>query len=283
MARRDEGYWGKDIKKLSDWGNGRLNLRSIKLIADGALGSWGAKMYEPYSDNPSTTGIWCIPLERLQSDIPKYIADGWQVNVHCIGDEANGCVLDIFTSALEGKDATALRPRIEHAQIVRPKDLKRFAELGVIASMQPTHATSDMWYAKDRLGDRLKGAYAVKTLMNLGSRITLGSDFPVESHKPLDTFYAAVTRLSVDGASPDGPDGWQPEEKLTREEALKGLTLDPAYASFAERDLGSLMIGKRADFVVLDRNIMTVPAWEILQTKVLATVLDGVVEFGSFI
>jgi len=178
----------------------------------------------------------------------------------------------------------ALRPRIEHAQILTRDDLKRTGKLGVIPSVQPTHATSDMWYAEDRLGpERIQGAYAYRSLLDASPNrvLPLGSDFPVEGINPLLGFYAAVSRLSVKGDSPHGPGGWYPSERLSRSEALKGMTLDAAYASFSEDILGSLSIGKKADFVVLDRDIMTVPMEEILGAKVIATVIDGEAVYGK--
>jgi len=202
--------------------------------------------------------------------------------VHAIGDRANGIVLDTFEDALQGANVSILRPRLEHAQLMTQSDMQRLGKLGVIASVQPTHAISDMWYAEDRLGpDRVKGLYAFRSILNAGARITLGSDFPVEDMNPLSGFYAAITRLSPDGRSPHGPDGWFPEERLTREEALRGMTIDAAYASFTESMLGSLEPGKKADFVVLSQDIMTIPASQVLATKVLATVIDGQVVHGS--
>jgi len=196
--------------------------------------------------------------------------------VHAIGDRANGIVLDAFEASLKGVNVTASRPRLEHAQMMTESDMKRLGRLGVIASVQPTHAISDMWYAQDRLGpERVKGLYAFRSLIDSGARITLGSDFPVEAMNPLSGFYAAVTRVSPDGKSPHGPDGWFPEQRITRQEALRGMTIDPAYASFTETILGSLEVGKHADYVVLSQDIMTVPADEILATKVLVTALDG--------
>jgi len=214
--------------------------------------------------------------EVLFDFIPRFLRDGWQVNVHAIGDRANGIVLDAFEASLKGVNVTASRPRLEHAQLMTKADMERLGRLGVIASVQPTHAISDMWYAQDRLGpERVKGLYAFRSLIDSGARITLGSDFPVETMNPLSGFYAAVTRMSPEGDSPHGSNGWFPEQRLSRQEALRGMTIDPAYASFTETTLGSLEIGKRADYVVLSQDIMTIPANKILATKVLATALDG--------
>ncbi|KAG6832492.1 hypothetical protein H0H87_001417 [Tephrocybe sp. NHM501043] len=269
-------YWGNTTTPLIDAGDGRLTARSVKIFADGALRTGGAALYEPYEDNPTTNGFMRLDPEILFDYIPKFLRDGWQVNVHAIGDRANGIVLDAFEASLKGANVTALRPRLEHAQIMTVADMKRLGRLGVIASVQPTHAISDMWYAQDRLGfERVKLLYAFRSLIDNGARITLGSDFPVESMNPLSGFYAAVTRVSPDGKSPHGPGGWFPEQRISRHEALRGMTIDPAYASFTEKTLGSLEIGKRADYTVLSQDIMTVPANQILATKVLITALDG--------
>ncbi|KAE9403745.1 hypothetical protein BT96DRAFT_964408 [Gymnopus androsaceus JB14] len=285
-------YWGSQIPRLDHYGkHGRLTVRSIKLFTDGALGSWGAALLEPYSDKPDTTGIMRSTPKALSDLVKQFWKDGWQVCIHCIGDRANHVVLDVFQDLIEGNNAdgvkaniTEWRPRIEHAQIMTKEDLERAGRLGVIASVQPTHATSDMWYAETRLGpERIKGAYAYQTLLRESPNrvLALGSDFPVEGVNPLLGFYAAVSRLSVDGSSPHGDQGWYISEALSRAQALKGMTLDPAYASFVEHELGSLTPGKIADFVVLDRDIMKVPYAEILEAKVVATVIDGKTAYGS--
>ncbi|KAG1810276.1 amidohydrolase family-domain-containing protein [Suillus plorans] len=265
-----DDYWGGQIPRLIQHGfGGRLTVRSVKLFADGALGSFGAALFEPYSDNPSTSGTMRLHPEALAKLVKEFSTDGWQVNIHCIGDRANHVVLDIYDDMLANASFSidALRPRIEHAQILTPDDIKRIGKIPVIPSVQPTHATSDMWYAEDR-------ASPTRVL-------PLGSDFPVAGINPLLGFYAAVSRLSVTGDSPHGPGGWYPSERLTRAETLKGMTLDAAYASFSEDILGSLSIGKKADFVVLDRDIMTVPIEDILSAKVTATVIDGEVVYGN--
>lgn len=281
MGYMDVGYWN-GTERFDHYGpHQRLHLRSIKMVADGAIGSWGAAMYEPYTDNPSTSGFFVVSEQDLKDFIPRYLEEGWQVNVHCIGDRANGEVLDIMESALRGHNAHKVRLRIEHAQILRPNDILRMAKLGIIASVQPKQATSDMVYADARLGERVKSAYAYQTLLKTGARIALGSDMPVESPNPLVTFHAAIARVNATGGSPHGPDGWYPDEKLTRMQALRGMTTDAAYASFSENEVGELVPGKKADFVVLDRDIMTVDAQDILQTNVLATVVDGAVQYGA--
>lgn len=290
-------YWGGQIPKLEDYGSQeRLNVKSIKLFTDGALGSWGAALLEPYSDKPDTNGIMRISAESLDDFVQKFWDDGWGINIHCIGDRANKVVLDIFERILAAESAKTgeslhsvaarRRPRIEHAQIMRPEDLDRMGALGIIASVQPTHATSDMWYAETRLGPkRIKGAYAYQTLLQASPQhvLPLGSDFPVEGINPLLGYYAAVTRLDVHGNSPHGADGWYPQERLTRAQALKGMTLDAAYASFAEHRLGSLVRGKKADYVVFDRDFVDEagPAEDILKARVQATVVDGKIAYGK--
>ncbi|KAJ7129019.1 amidohydrolase family-domain-containing protein [Mycena crocata] len=279
------------IERLTNYGaHERLNLRSVKLFTDGALGSWGAALIAPYTDKPDTRGIIRTSPETMNQLIRSAWKAGMQVNVHCIGDRANEVVLGVFEDILAEEarsgraDVVAFRPRIEHAQIFQSSDFERIGRLGVIASVQPTHGTSDMWYAETRLGpDRIKNAYAYRTLLEASPNkvLPLGSDFPVEGVNPLLGFHAAVSRLGVDGRSPHGDGGWFPAERLTRAQALKGMTLDAAYASFAENDLGSLVVGKRADFVLLDRNIMEVEPAEILRTKVSATVIDGKVAYGT--
>ncbi|KAK7688493.1 hypothetical protein QCA50_008031 [Cerrena zonata] len=283
-----------DTPQLHQYGiDGRLDMRSIKIMTDGALGSWGAALLEPYSDDPTTSGIMRYEEETLSKLVQKWWEAGWGINIHCIGDRANKVVLDIYerlltnTSSSVSSESEKRRPRIEHAQIMRLEDLERTGQLGVIASVQPTHATSDMWYAETRLGpQRIKGAYAYQTLLRSSQKniLPLGSDFPIEGINPLLGFYAAVSRVDVRGNSPHASKGWYSNEKLTRVQALKGMTLDAAYASFAEQEIGSLEEGKKADFVVLDRNILDedlVGYSEILETKVMMTVIDGKIAFGG--
>ncbi|KAG1840207.1 amidohydrolase family-domain-containing protein [Suillus tomentosus] len=278
----NDPYWGNLSEPIINAGDGRLNARSVKIFADGALRSGGAALHEPYHDNPHTKGFMRLDPKVLLDVVSKFLRDGWQVNIHAIGDYANGVVLDTFEAALKDVDVTALRPRLEHAQILTQTDLERVGKLGVISSIQPTHAISDMWFAEERLGpERVKGLYAFRSLLDHGSRLAIGSDFPVEDMNPLAGFHAAITRLSPEGQSPNGPSGWFPEQRLTRMEALRGMTIDAAYASFTEDSLGSLVPGKRADYVVLSQDIMTVPVDQILSTKVQATVIDGRAAFGQ--
>ncbi|KAG5641829.1 hypothetical protein DXG03_004132 [Asterophora parasitica] len=285
LPEADAPYWGNTstplVAKLRGDNTGsRLSGRSVKLFADGALRSGGAALNEPYSDNPSTRGFMRIDLELLRRVVPDFLRDGWQVNIHAIGDRANGIILDTFTHAQEalGHNIRELRPRIEHAQVLTKPDMKRLGDLG--------GAISDMWYAQDRLGpERVKGLYAFRSILDASARITLGSDFPVDEINPLAGFFAAITRVDRDGSSPHGPGGWFPDQVLTRLEALRGMTIDPAFASFTEKDLGSLEHGKRADFVILSKDIMDpqVSPQEILHTKVRATVIDGRAAYGSII
>ena len=250
-----------------------LVVRSVKLYADGALGSRGAALLADYADDAGNRGLLFREDGPLRAAVRVAMTCGLQVNTHAIGDRANRQVLDAYEAAIEATGGGPGRHRVEHAQVLSLDDLERFAALGVIASVQPTHATSDMPWAGDRLGDdRLRGAYAWRRLSDSGARLALGSDFPVERVSPLLGFYAAVTRQDADGR-PLG--GWFGNQVLTRAEALRGFTLDAAYAAFMEDEVGSIAPGKRADFVVLSQDLMTVPPERILGTRVLATYLDG--------
>ena len=253
--------------------DGRLWIRAIKLVADGALGSRGAALLEPYSDDPGNTGLITTPPERIKSVAVRALKAGFQVNVHAIGDRANRIVLDQFEAALREVPTADHRFRIEHAQILRYQDIPRFAELDVIPSMQGSHQTSDMYWVPNRLGwARAQGAYAWRSLLNTGVVIPNGSDFPVEAVNPLISFHSFFTRQDADNFPPGG---WMPEQRTTRQEALLSITLWPAYAAFMENESGSLAIGKYADFVVLDRDIMAVAPEEVLQARVVITVLGG--------
>ncbi|MEO8577305.1 MAG: amidohydrolase, partial [Gemmatimonadales bacterium] len=253
--------------------NGRLWVRSLKLYADGALGSRGAAMLAPYSDDAGNTGLLVTPAAELQRISTAALRRGFQVGVHAIGDRGNRIVLDAYENALKAVPTADHRFRIEHAQVISPEDLPRFAKLGVIPSMQASHQTSDMRWAEVRVGqERIKGAYAWRTLLNSGVIIPNGSDFPVEEVNPLISFHSAVSRQDQSNWPPGG---WYPEQAMTRAEALKSMTIWPAYAGFQEKLMGSLSPGKYADFVILDRDIMTIPANEILQTRVMSTWLGG--------
>lgn len=253
--------------------DGHLWIRSIKLSADGALGSRGAWMLEPYADAPAQTGLATLPDGRVRDVAIKALRAGFQVNTHAIGDRANRDVLDELSTAFEQVPVADHRFRIEHAQILQADDIRRFAELGVMPSMQASHQTSDMYWAGARIGStRELGAYAWRSLLDSGVIIPNGSDLPVEQSNPLISFHAAVSRQDAHNW-PVG--GWHPEQRMTRDEALKSITLWPAFAAFMEDDVGSLSPGKYADFVVLDQDLMRVPPELILATKVKSTWLGG--------
>lgn len=258
----------------------RLQVRGVKLYVDGALGSRGAALVEPYSDDPGNIGLLVSSGDHLADVSRRAAQTGFQIAVHAIGDRGGVVALDAMESALGGPRPQA-RFRLEHAQVLRLQDIDRMSRLGIIASMQPTHATSDMPWAGDRVGERrLEGAYAWRRVLSSGGRLALGSDFPVESADPRLGLYAAVTRQDLDG-KPQG--GWRPGEKLTREEALRGFTLDAAWSLFLEKELGSLAVGKRADLVVFAKDPMTVPEAEIPQAGIDYTLVNGqvVYERGS--
>jgi predicted amidohydrolase YtcJ len=254
-------------------GSGRLYARAAKLYEDGALGSRGAALLRDYSDDPGNRGLLFLQPEALQAQVAKVLSCGFQVAVHAIGDHGNRVVLDAFEAELPAHPGNPGRHRVEHAQTLAEPDVARFAPMNVIAAMQPTHATSDMYWAEERLGpDRIRYAYAWRSLLDSGARLALGSDFPVEEVNPMHGFYAAVARRDLQGW-PEG--GWYLNEAVSREEALRGFTLDAAYAGFMEHMVGSLEPGKRADFVILDRDIMLVPEDELAATRVIETWLDG--------
>jgi predicted amidohydrolase YtcJ len=269
--------WCASRPPLIGYGEGRLSVRAVKCGMDGALGSRGAWLIEPYADRPDSRGLPTNSPEGLTAVCRVALRRGYQVCTHAIGDRANRETLNTYEAVLRAQPGLDARWRIEHAQIVAPEDLARFAWLQVIPSMQFTHATSDMRWAEDRVGPaRLIGAYAWATLLKQGNRIAGGSDFPVESENPLWGVYAAITRQDRDG-KPDG--GWRPEQRITREQAFRAFTLDAAYAAFEEREKGSLEPGKLADFVVFDRDVTTCPPTELLQMRVRMTVIGGEVVF----
>jgi predicted amidohydrolase YtcJ len=250
-----------------------LWIRSIKLYADGALGSRGAALLEPYSDDPKNNGLLLSAPEHIQDVATRALRAGFQVGTHAIGDRGNRIVLDAYDAALKTVPTADHRFRVEHAQILNHDDIPRFQKLGVIPSMQAVHQTSDMYWAGSRLGvTRLQGAYAWRSLLATGIVVPNGSDFPVEAVNPLLSFHSAVARQDAENW-PAG--GWYPEQRMTRDEALKSMTIWPAYAAFQEASMGSLSAGKLADFVVLDRDIMTIPEQDILGTQVVATYIGG--------
>jgi predicted amidohydrolase YtcJ len=252
--------------------------RTIKVIFDGALGSRGAALLKPYSDAPETSGFLTEKPEELRPMFEEALRRGIQVETHAIGDRANRIILDLYEQAFkavpsEQRKIREPRWRVEHAQILDPADLLRFAKLGVIPSMQPSHAISDLFFAPSRLGmDRLGGAYAWQSLLKSGAIIPGGSDAPVERGEPMIEFYAAVARKSIRGESGEG---WHPEQAVSREQALKMFTIWPAYAAFEEKDKGSIEVGKLADFTVLSQDIMKIPEPEIPKTLCEMTIIGG--------
>ena len=252
-----------------------LTVRSIKLNCDGALGSRGAWLLEDYSDRPGHRGHETLPMSVVSEVSEKAIPAGFQVCSHAIGDRANQEILDRYEAAF-GKypDSKNLRFRIEHAQHIHPDDIPRFGELGVIAAMQAIHLSSDRPWAIDRLGEKriIDGAYVWQSLIKTGAIVTNGTDAPVEPVDPIPSFYASVSRKTLQGL-PEG--GYEGDQKMTREQALKSYTLDGAFAEFEEDFKGSIVVGKAADFTVFDKDIMTIPEDEILQAKVQMTVVAG--------
>lgn len=250
----------------------RLKLAGVKLYLDGALGSRGAWLKQPYSDKPDTKGLSLLSPAQLKNKMSRAAMDGFQIAVHAIGDRAN----DEILSAIEEMQVTFTgdrRWRVEHAQIVEPLDIARFAKTGAIASMQPVHQTSDRLMAEDRLGpNRLKGAYAWRSILDSGGKLAFGTDVPVESSDPFAGFAAAITREDASG-EPFG--GWIPEERLSREQAWKGYTIDAAYAAFAEDRIGSLEPGKQADFLIVDGDLMLDTPATIRNQRILQTWVGG--------
>jgi predicted amidohydrolase YtcJ len=263
--------------------NNRFTMRTIKVISDGALGSRGAALLEPYSD-AETSGFLTVKIDELQPMLEHALRGGFQVETHAIGDRANHIVLDAYERAFkavppEQRKVREPRWRIEHAQILAPGDIPRFGALGVIASMQPSHAISDLFFAPSRLGlKRLSGAYAWEGLLKSGAIVTGGSDAPVERGEPMIEFYAAVARKSQQGFTGEG---WHPEQAVTREQALKMFTWSPAFAAFEENEKGSIEVGKLADLTVLSNDIMKVPEADILKTRCLMTVINGEVVYDA--
>ena len=249
----------------------RLNVRSFKVFADGALGSRGACLLHPYSDMPSKKGFLLSDLSHFEKVAKKINEHNFQMCTHAIGDSANRAVLKIYNQVLGGKNDK--RWRIEHAQVVNEKDFNLFGSANVIPSVQPTHATSDMYWAQDRLGkDRVKGAYAYKQLLQQNGWIPLGTDFPVEQINPMLTFYAATVRKDAHNF-PNG--GFQVENALTKEETLRGMTIWAAKSNFEEKEKGSLEVGKFADFVIMKNDLMKADAKQILENKVIKTYVNG--------
>ena len=263
---------------------GRFTQRTIKVMFDGALGSRGAALLEPYADTPGTSGYLTTKPEELPPLLQEALRRGIQVETHAIGDRANRLILDLYQQAFKAVPADKRkvqepRWRVEHAQVISSADIPRFAKLGVIPSMQPSHAISDLFFAPARLGlDRLAGAYAWQSLLKTGAIICGGSDAPVERGEPMIEFYAAVARQSLKGESAEG---WHPEQAVTREQALRMFTIWPAFAAFQENDRGSITVGKLADLTILSDDIMKIDPPKILETKCMMTVIAGEIAYEA--
>lgn len=255
---------------------GRFTVRSVKMYADGALGSRGAALLAPYTDDPANTGLMLSTVEHLTEVARRARAAGFQVNTHAIGDRGVRTVIDAYEAA---GVTPAIRWRIEHLQVVSPTDFARLARDGIIGSMQPTHATSDMRWAEARLGpERVKGAYAWRTVLDSGGRLALGSDFPVEAVNPWFGIHSAVTRQNQRG-QPD--EGWYPEQKLTLAEAIRGFTSDAAWAAFEEQSRGTIEPGKLADFTIVEGDVFATAPGDLFRVKTRMTVVGGEIVYGQ--
>lgn len=280
MAHPPDGNEVAFVGRSPSESGDRFRLRAIKLFADGAMGSRGALMFEPYADDPSNTGLPLIDPKVLEATTTAALRNGWQVCTHAIGDKGNALVLDAYAAALKAvPEARDPRLRVEHAQVVRREDVARFAKLGVIASMQPSHASTDKRWADARLGKdsrRVQGAYAWRWFVDEKVKLAFGSDFPVEVANPFWGLFAGLTRQDESGM-PRG--GWHPDQCLTMDELLRGFTAGSAFASFDEGGIGVLKVGMRADLTVVDRDVFRVTPADVLTTKVEATIVDGEVVF----
>jgi predicted amidohydrolase YtcJ len=280
VAGRSEETWDHYRERGPEAiGDGRVVVGALKLMSDGALGSRGAALHSPYCDDPENRGLLLIPADELARLTDEAVARGFQVCVHAIGDRANTLTLDTFERTLARRpEARRTRLRVEHAQILAETDIPRFRALGVLPSMQATHCTSDMAWAVERLGpDRLKGAYAWRSLLETGAIIAGGSDFPVENPNPFHGIYAAVARRPRSGDDP----GWQPEQRMTRAEAVRSFTTWNAYASHQEADLGALTPGRRADLIVCSGDVFTCPEQTIVDIQPVLTMVGGEIVHGD--
>ncbi|NVM75620.1 hypothetical protein FHW83_001407 [Duganella sp. SG902] len=258
---------------LKSYANDVYALAAVKLYSDGALGSRGAALLAPYTDMPSTKGLLFYPDAEMRAKMSKAMKAGYQVNIHAIGDAGNRQILDAYAQLIPQYKNVGLRHRVEHAQVVALEDIPRFKQLGIIPSMQPTHATSDQNMAEQRVGhERIKGAYAWRSFLDQGSKIACGSDFPIESPNPFEGLHAAVTRQNNAGV-PAG--GWYKNQAMTLAEAFRCFTLDAAYAAHQENVIGSLEPGKWADFIVVDRDIFKIAPEQLGKTTVLQTWMGG--------
>jgi predicted amidohydrolase YtcJ len=265
----------KKFPAEGDW----IRFGYMKGFIDGTLGSATALMFEPFEDEPDKTGLPQMTYEELKSRVTATDAAGFQIGIHAIGTKANSWVLDAYEESASVNGQREARHRIEHAQILTSQDIPRFAELGVIASMQPTHCITDKRFCEKRIGlERSKGAYAWRTLLNSGARVAFGTDYSVEPLNPMEGLYAAVTRK--DRLGEEG-DGWFPEEKLTMEEAIKLYTLEPAYSQFMEERKGMIRDGYLADIVITDRDLLTIPEDEIMKTRILFTITGGKIVYRA--
>lgn len=272
MVEGSSGFYKKAMRLGPQRGlfDDHFTMRAVKLYADGSLGSRGALLTEPYSDDPKNFGLPATSKKELEEATVTSLKRGFQVATHAIGDRANHDIIDVYEEAQKNLEPNDPRFRIEHVQVIQKNDIVRMKGLGIIASMQPTHCTSDMPWAEKRLGaQRIKWAYVWRDVLNSGVKLALGSDFPVESNDPLLGLYAAVTR-----------GGFYPEQRLSAHEALEGFTSGPAYASFEEAERGEIRAGKSADLTVLSEDILNVKPAVLLKTKVIMTIIGGEIEYG---
>ena len=272
LWRVSEGF-DLEADRFERQSNSRFRFATLKGFLDGALGSQTAAFWAPYANDPNNSGVALVREGPLARWIRAAQNEGYQIALHAIGDRANSIALDAYEMAGTCGRGPEYRPRIEHAQVLRPRDIARFAEMGVIASMQPIHCTSDMRFVEPRIGaERVKGAYAWRSLSDAGALLAFGSDWPVEDLNPLASIHAAVTRQDERG-EPDG--GWQPQERISVEDALRAYTSGAAYAAFWEDDVGTIEEGKLADFTVVSKNLFEIAPEQILKTKVLMTIAGG--------